>query len=129
MASGSLALGSRVRTKTKIEAERVGKYMIRPLLALDRLSFLEPAGKVVYRHGDKGDDLETMDYLEFIARRRNPRQRRRPSRNVSGPPIPQPNIFPDCSRAPREKSARFPADPSPTTASVCTHGFRECGGR
>jgi hypothetical protein len=27
---------SRVRTETKIEAERVGKYMIRPLLALER---------------------------------------------------------------------------------------------
>jgi hypothetical protein len=45
----------------------VGKYIIRPLLALDRLSFLEAAGKVSYRH-DKGDELETMDYLEFIAR-------------------------------------------------------------
>ena len=31
---------SLVRTKTKIEAERVGKYMIRPLLALERLSLL-----------------------------------------------------------------------------------------
>ena len=40
---------SLVRAKTKPEAERVGKYMIRPLLALERLSFLEP-------------------YLEFIAR-------------------------------------------------------------
>jgi len=28
-------------------AERVGKYMIRPVLALERLSFLEPEGKVV----------------------------------------------------------------------------------
>jgi hypothetical protein len=46
----------------------MGKYMIRPLLALDRLSFLESAGRIGYRHGDKGDDLETMDYLEFIAR-------------------------------------------------------------
>ena len=33
---------SRVRAKTKAEAERVGKYMIRPLLSLERLSFLEP---------------------------------------------------------------------------------------
>jgi hypothetical protein len=30
---------SLVRAKTKIEAEGVGKYMIRPILALDRLSF------------------------------------------------------------------------------------------
>jgi len=41
----------RVRAKTKTEAERVGKYMIRPLLALERLSFLEPEGKVGYRYG------------------------------------------------------------------------------
>jgi hypothetical protein len=30
------------------EAERVGEYMIRPLLALERLSFLEPEDKVGY---------------------------------------------------------------------------------
>jgi hypothetical protein len=29
-------------------AERVGEYMIRPLLALEGLSFLEPEGKVGY---------------------------------------------------------------------------------
>jgi len=40
-----------VRTKTKLEAERVGKYMIRPVLALERLTFLEPEGKVGYRWG------------------------------------------------------------------------------
>jgi hypothetical protein len=56
---------SQVRAKTKPEAERVGKYMIRPVLALDRLSFLEPEGKIGYRHGD---ELGRMDYLEFIAR-------------------------------------------------------------
>ena len=33
---------SRVRAKTKTEAERVGQYMIRPLLSLERLSFMEP---------------------------------------------------------------------------------------
>ena len=53
---------------TKIEAERVGKYMLRPLLALERLTFLEPEGKVGYRHGENGAGQETMDYLEFIAR-------------------------------------------------------------
>jgi hypothetical protein len=57
-----------VRTKTKLEAERVGKYMIRPVLALERLSFLESEGKVCYRSCEKGSAPETMDYLEFIAR-------------------------------------------------------------
>jgi hypothetical protein len=59
---------SMVRAKTKPEAERVGKYMIRPLLALERLTFLEPEGKVGYRCGRDGAERETMDYLEFIAR-------------------------------------------------------------
>jgi hypothetical protein len=59
---------SRVRARTKAEAERIGKYMVRPVLALDRLSFLEGEGRVVYRHGDDGAELERMDYLEFIAR-------------------------------------------------------------
>jgi hypothetical protein len=40
---------SRVRANTKPEAERVGKYMIRTVLSLERLSFLEPEGKVGYR--------------------------------------------------------------------------------
>ena len=30
-----------MRTKTKPEAERVGKYMLRPILALERLFFLK----------------------------------------------------------------------------------------
>jgi hypothetical protein len=68
VASRRLALGSLVRAKTKIEAERVGKYMLRPVLALERLTFLEPEGKVGYRYGEKGAEQETMDYLEFIAR-------------------------------------------------------------
>jgi len=59
---------SLVRAKTKPEAERVGKYMIRPVLALERLTFLEPEGKVGYRYGEKGAEQETMDYLEFIVR-------------------------------------------------------------
>jgi len=61
---------SLVRTKTKPEAERVGKYMIRPVLALERLTFLEPDGKVGYRWGRDGVEQETMDYMGFIARRR-----------------------------------------------------------
>ena len=68
MASPRLALGSLVRARTKAEAERVGKYMLRPVLALERLTFLEPEGKVGYRYGEKGAEQETMDYLEFIAR-------------------------------------------------------------
>ena len=63
-----MILHSRVRARTKAEAERVGKYMVRPILALDRLLFLEHEGKVGYRHGQNGAELETMDYLEFIAR-------------------------------------------------------------
>ena len=59
---------SRVRARTKTEAERIGKYMVRPILALDRLSFLENEGRVGYRHGDDGAELERMDYLELIAR-------------------------------------------------------------
>jgi hypothetical protein len=42
--------------------------MIRTVLSLERLAFLEPAGKVGYRYGQDAAGLETMDYLEFIAR-------------------------------------------------------------
>jgi ribosomal protein S27E len=56
------------RARTKIEAERVGKYMVRPVLGLDRLLFLERDGKDGYRWGREAAELETMDYLEFIAR-------------------------------------------------------------
>jgi len=59
---------SKVRAKTKKEAERVGKYMIRPLLSLERLSFDEKEGKVSYRYGESAEEVERMDYLEFIAR-------------------------------------------------------------
>jgi len=59
---------SRVRAKTKTEAERVGKYMIRPLLSLERLSLDEKEGQVCYRYGKEAKEVERMDYLEFIAR-------------------------------------------------------------
>ena len=59
---------SRVRARTKSEAERVGKYMIRPLLSLERLSFSEKEGKILYRYGKEVRETERMDYLEFIAR-------------------------------------------------------------
>jgi ABC-type Na+ transport system ATPase subunit NatA len=48
--------------------------MIRPVLSLDRLSFLEQEGKVSYRWGrdGAGQETEVMDYLEFIARVTSP---------------------------------------------------------
>ena len=59
---------SKVRAKTREEAEIVGKYMIRPLLSLERLSFDEKKGQVSYRYGKEAEEVERMDYLEFIAR-------------------------------------------------------------
>lgn len=59
---------SKVRAKSRKEAERVGKYMIRPLLSLERLSFSEKEGQVIYRYGKDAQEMERMDYLEFIAR-------------------------------------------------------------
>jgi hypothetical protein len=40
----------------------------RPVLALDRLLFLERESKVGYQWGREAAELETTDYLEFIAR-------------------------------------------------------------
>jgi len=57
-----------IRAMTKKEAERVRKYMIWPLLSLERLSFLDTEGKVGYRYGQGACETETLDYLEFIAR-------------------------------------------------------------
>ncbi|MEA2005246.1 MAG: transposase [Acidobacteriota bacterium] len=59
---------SKVRAETKSEAERVGKYMIRPLLSLKRLFFDETAGKIRYQYSRDGSQEESMEYLEFIAR-------------------------------------------------------------
>jgi len=42
--------------------------MIRTVLSLERLAFLEPEGKVGYRYSRDAAGLEAMDYLEFIAR-------------------------------------------------------------
>ncbi len=59
---------TKVRAKTRKDAERVGKYMIRPILSLQRLSFDETEGRLLYQY-DKGKlEPERMDYLEFIAR-------------------------------------------------------------
>ncbi|MCK4647040.1 MAG: transposase [Candidatus Aminicenantes bacterium] len=57
-----------MRATGKQEAERVGKYMIRPILSLKRLSFDEAQGQVIYQCGKHSSKLERMDYLEFIAR-------------------------------------------------------------
>ncbi len=59
---------SRVRAKTRHEAERVGKYMIRPLLALERLSLDGRSGQVAYQYAKEAGEMERLDYLEFIAR-------------------------------------------------------------
>ncbi len=59
---------SKVRATSKQEAERVGKYMIRPILSLKKLSFDETEGKVSYQYGKLKAEEERMDYLEFIAR-------------------------------------------------------------
>ena len=59
---------SQVRAQTRSEAERVGKYMIRPLLSLNRFFFDETTGKVLYQSSRQGSQEERMDYLEFIAR-------------------------------------------------------------
>ncbi len=59
---------SKVKAKTRKEAERVGKYMIRPLLSLERLSLDEREAKVIYRYGEGAEEVERVDYLEFIAR-------------------------------------------------------------
>ncbi|MFQ6109960.1 MAG: transposase [Candidatus Aminicenantales bacterium] len=59
---------TKVRITTKREAERIGKYMIRPLLSLKRLSFDKTEGKVCYQYGKDSSELDRMDYVEFIAR-------------------------------------------------------------
>ena len=59
---------SKVRARDRKETERVGKYMIRPLLSLQRLSFDETEGKVYYQYDKSQPKEERMDYLEFIAR-------------------------------------------------------------
>jgi len=59
---------SRVRAKTKKEAKRGGRYMIRPLLSLERLSLDKREATVCYRYGKEGEQVERMDYLDFIAR-------------------------------------------------------------
>jgi len=59
---------SKLRIRSKKEAERVGKYMIRPLLSLERLSFDEMEGRVNYQYNKDSPQQEKMDYLKLIAR-------------------------------------------------------------
>jgi len=58
---------SLVRAKTKSEAERVGKDMLRPVLALEGLTFLEPEGQVGYRWGRDGAEQETAEVYRPLA--------------------------------------------------------------
>jgi hypothetical protein len=50
------------------EGSRARGQVHDPLLALERLFFLEQKGKVGYRWGRDGAEQEQMDYLEFVAR-------------------------------------------------------------
>jgi hypothetical protein len=49
------------------EGEAAAKYMIRLLLSLEGLSLDEKEGQVCYRYGKEAQELERMDYLEFVA--------------------------------------------------------------
>ena len=64
-----LAMLVRMELLSPGRAERVGKYMIRPVFSLERLSFLEQEDKVGYQRGRDTADQGTMDYLESIAQR------------------------------------------------------------
>jgi hypothetical protein len=66
--SAGFSVHSRVRARTRDEAGGIGRYMIRPLLSLERLSLDEKEGKVCYHYGNGAGELERMDDLEFIAR-------------------------------------------------------------
>jgi hypothetical protein len=58
----SFSVHSKVKAKTGEEAERVGRYMIRPLLSLERFSLDEQEGKISYRYGQEATEVERMDY-------------------------------------------------------------------
>ena len=59
---------SKVRAESKEDAGQIGKYMIRPILSLRRLSLDEAQRQVVYQYGKHSGETKYMDYLEFIAR-------------------------------------------------------------
>ncbi len=54
---------SKVRLETREEAERIGKYMIRPILSLRKLSLDDAQGQVIYQYGKHSAETEHMDYL------------------------------------------------------------------
>jgi hypothetical protein len=56
---------SRVRARTKREAEPEGIYMIRPLLSLERRSLDGWTGLDGYRFWKEARETERMDHLEF----------------------------------------------------------------
>jgi len=58
---------SLVRAKTKLEAERVRKYMIRPILSLERLSFSEKEGKICYRDGNELQVIHPLQLFGLFA--------------------------------------------------------------
>jgi len=68
ISSGSSPNTRAASSGTMVISGRSSKYMIRPVLSLERLSFLEPEGKVGYRYDQDRAEQEAMDYLEFIAR-------------------------------------------------------------
>jgi hypothetical protein len=57
-----------IRVPPVILANPKSKYMIRPLLSLERLSLDEREDRVAYRYGKEARETERMDDLEFIAR-------------------------------------------------------------
>lgn len=59
---------SQVKTQNKSDAERIAKYMIRPVLSLKRLFLDEAESKIRYQFSRNDSQEEPMDYLEFIAR-------------------------------------------------------------
>jgi hypothetical protein len=46
------------KSALRVRPQRVGKYMIRPLLSLERPSFSEKEGKVGYRYGKEAKKAE-----------------------------------------------------------------------
>ena len=60
----------KVRAKSKPDSERVGKYMIRPLLSLERLSFDEKQGQVCYRYGESAGEVGRRGLADFRRLRR-----------------------------------------------------------
>ena len=60
---------SKIRTDSKEEAERVGKYMIIPILSLLRIFTLMSLREKFLTNMEKADKKRShMDYLEFVAR-------------------------------------------------------------